>query len=120
MRFDVIDAAGFRLLGALDRVVRPLPYDLTISCACEAHPATDPHALGRAYDVRTHDLTDEQKPFVLRAVLLDLQQGAIDAPMDVSGGLATRYFFGWIEHAGEPGEHLHFQQRKGVTFGVKP
>lgn len=115
-RFDVIDPAGFRLLGALDRVSRSLPYDLTITCGTDSHPTTDPHTLGRAYDIRTHDLTDVQKQFLLRAVLLDLQNGDHDAPIAVSGGLATTHFFGWIEHPGEITEHCHIQQRKGTTF----
>lgn len=115
-RFDRIDAAGFRLLGTLDRIAREVPYDLTISCGSDDHPPTDPHTLGRAYDVRTHDLTPDQRAYVLRAVLLDLQADAADAPLETSGGLATRHFFGWLEHAGEANEHLHFQQRKGTAF----
>lgn len=117
-RFDVIDPAGFRILGALDRVVRPLPYDLTITCGTEGHPTMDPHTLGRAYDVRSHFLTPDQKRFVLRAVLLDVQETGMDAPMEVSGGWATMHFFGWLEHPGDVAEHFHFQQRKGVPFGV--
>lgn len=118
VRFDVIDTAGFRLLGALDRVARLVPYDLTITCACEAHPTNDPHTLGRAYDVRSHFLTEEQKRFVLRSVLLDLQTTGMDAPIEIAGGLATMHFFGWLEHPGDALEHFHFQQRKGVPFGV--
>lgn len=114
--FARIDPAGFRLLGSLDRVARAMPVDLVITCGTDSHPASDPHTLGRAYDVRTHDLTPEQKDFVLHGVLLDLQTGASDAPMATSSGFATSLFFGWLEHPGEDGEHLHFQQRKGVSF----
>ena len=116
VKFDRIDPAGFRLLGSLDRVVRPEPYDLTVTCGSDSHPASDPHSLGRAYDVRTHDLTDEQKTYVLRAVLLDVQEGELDAPMAVSIGLATSRFYGQLEHPGQPTEHLHFQQRKGTSY----
>jgi len=116
VKFDRIDPAGFRILGSLDRIVRALPFDLTITCGSDSHPASDPHTLGRAYDVRTHDLTPEQKQQVLRDLLLDLQEHDLDAPMEVSGGLATSHFFGWIEHPNTSDEHLHAQQRKGTTY----
>lgn len=118
VRFDVIDPAGFRLLGALDRVARLVPYDLTITCGTEAHPTTDPHTLGHAYDVRSHLFTPDQQRFILRGVMLDLQETGMDAPLEVAGGLVTCHFFGWLEHPGEPLEHFHFQKRKGVPFGV--
>lgn len=111
-----IDPAGARLLGSLDRVVRSMHNDLTITCADGEHPASDPHTLGRAYDVRTHDLTADQKEFLVRGVMLDLQEAENDAPIAVSGGLATTRFFGWLEHPGEAAEHAHFQQRKGVSY----
>ena len=119
-RFDRIDPAGFRLLGTLDRLTRELPYDLTVSCGSDHHPATNPHTLGRAYDVRTHDLTLDRKLYILRAVLLDLQEGADDAPVTLATvpipNFATRRFFGQLEHLGTEDEHAHFQRRKGVTF----
>lgn len=114
--FDRIDPAGFRLLGSLDRVARAMPVDLVVTCGSDAHPASDPHTLGRAYDVRTRDLTPDQIDFVLKGVLLDLQEAESDAPIAVSGGFATTRFFGWLEHPGAENVHLHFQQRKGVTF----
>jgi hypothetical protein len=116
VQFAHIDPAGFRLLGSLDRVARANLFDLTITCACEGHAADDPHTLGRAYDVRTHDLSPSEKQRVLKDVLLDLQDGARDAPMATSGGWATTHFFGWLEHADLASEHLHFQQRRGVPF----
>ena len=120
VRFDPIDPAGFRLLGSLERIAREVPYDLTVTCGSEAHPASDPHTLGAAYDVRTHDLTLDRKLYILRAVLLDLQEGADDAPVTLATvpvpNFATRRFFGQLEHPGQETEHLHLQRRKGVTF----
>ncbi len=120
VRFDRIDPAGFRILGTLDRLSRELPYDLTLTCGSDNHPASDPHTLGRAYDVRTKGLPMDQKRYLLRAVLLDLQEGPEDAPGEVAGvvweHLATRRFFGQLENLGEAAEHAHFQQRKGVMF----
>lgn len=114
--FDRIDPAGFRLLGSLDRVARSMHNDLTITCGSDSHPASDPHTLGRAYDVRTHDLTAEQKSFLLRGLMLDLQEAENDAPVPVGGGLATTRFFAFIEDPGRDNEHLHAQQRKGVSY----
>lgn len=116
VRFDVIDPAGFRLLGSLDRVARGFPVDLTITSGTDGHGPADPHTLGKGYDIRTHGLTKEQKVFVLREVLIDLQEDATDAPLETSIGLATRFFYGQLEHPGQPGEHLHFQCRKGRVY----
>lgn len=90
--------------------------DLTITCADKEHPASDPHSLGRAYDIRTKDLTADQKRFVLQGVMLDLQEAEQDAPIVVNGGLATARFFGFIEGIGTENEHCHIQQRKGVSY----
>lgn len=114
--FRVIAPAGFRLLGAIERVSRQLSLDLMITCACEGHLPDDPHSHGEAYDVRTHALTTVQKQNVLAAVMADLSEGGIDSPMPVSIGLGTTRFYGQIEHPGEPGEHIHLQRRKGTVY----
>lgn len=111
-----IDPAGARLLGSIDRIVRSMHGDLTITCADKDHPASDPHTLGRAYDIRTHDLTTDQKQFLVRGLLLDLQEAESDAPIAVSGGYATTRFFAFIEDPGTDNEHCHAQQRKGVSY----
>lgn len=116
VHFNRIDPAGFRILGSLDRVARSLPFDLTLTCGTDAHDASDPHSLGRAYDIRTHDLSEPQKQQVILATLRDLQESADDTPEATSGGWATKRFFGWLEQPGELTEHAHFQQRKGVSF----
>lgn len=115
------DSAGARLHGALDRVVRTWPSDLTISAGSDSHGPADPHTLGRAFDVRTHGLTDDQLKQLLRAVLLDLHEGLDDAPAELTipgiwYALATRRWFGQIEHHNEPAEHAHFQLRNGRTW----
>jgi len=118
VRFDVIAPAGFRILGAIERVARErLKCDLTITCACEAHATTNPHALGEAYDIRTHGLDPDQRQTLLRRLMIELSGGVDDMPMEVSGGLATQYFFAWIEHVGLPNEHLHVQRRKHTQYG---
>ena len=114
--FAQIAPAGFRLLGALERAARGVPGDVTITCGTDSHAETDPHTRGEAYDVRTHDLSENDKRYLLREVLIGVQENVDDAPKDASIGLATRYFYGQLEHPGEAGEHLHVQIRKGKTW----
>lgn len=115
------DGAGARLQGALDRVVRTWPADLTITAGSDSHGPTDPHTLGRAFDVRTHGLSDDQKEQLLRAVLLDLQEAPDDAPAEltIAGiwyAIATRRWFGQIEFHNQDNEHAHLQLRNGRTW----
>ena len=115
VRFDRIDPAGFRILAALDTFARSCDYDLTITCGTEAHPADSPHALGRAYDVRSKGLAAEEKDRIVRSVITMVAEPGEEL-METSGGLACRHFFGWLEHPGEITEHLHFQTRRFTEF----
>lgn len=110
--------AGVRILGALEVTARRLGHDLTVTCVDKEHPPSDPHSLGAALDIRTHDLPDDVKRTMLKELMLELSDAAsqMDAPMLVSGGWATMHFWGWIEHPGEPNEHIHTQLRKGVSY----
>ena len=114
VQFAVIDPAGFRLLRAFDTVAEGEPFDLVITSGTDgAHSGPDdPHHLGKAYDVRSHDFPEPQKSNVLRWIMLEL--GA--DPQPSSGGLVTDKFFGWIESSGTPNEHYHFQLRKDATL----
>lgn len=118
VKFAPIAPAGFRILGALERTARRLSLSLTITAGTDGHPPGDPHTDGEAYDVRTHDLTDDQKRLVLKQTMLDLcdEQNLMDTPMVTSGGLATMAFFGWIEHPQTDAEHIHIQRRKGTVY----
>lgn len=115
VRFDVIAPGGFRLLAALDAAAKARPYDLTITCGSDSHPAADPHSRGEAYDVRTHDLPSEDAKAQL---LHDILAGMDDGPIEInpSPGLNTPHFFGWLEHPHNPDEHIHVQVRRGVTW----
>lgn len=115
------DSAGVRILGTLDRLARAWRFDVTVTCGSEGHPPTDPHTLGRAFDVRVHDYTDSQKTYLLEQALLDLRDGAFDATetLTIPGiwlARANQRWFGQIEAHGEADEHLHLQLRKGVTW----
>ena len=112
-RFDVIAPAGFRLLAALDTASRCLQCELVITSGTDRlHSGPDdPHKLGCAYDVRSHTFTEEHKPDVLRLVMGYL--GSIESK---DGGIVAGQFFGWLEQAGQPSEHFHFQLRKGAVY----
>jgi hypothetical protein len=111
--FAVIAPAGFRLLAALEEASLVTKLDLVITSGTDGTHSgpDDPHHLGCAYDVRSHTFTPEQKQMLLSYVMDVLGQ-----PVEDSGGLLTDKFFGWLEHAGEPGEHFHFQKRHGVEY----
>lgn len=112
--FAVIASEGFRILGSLDRVAREWSGDLMITSGTDGvHSGpTDPHYLGKAYDVRTHDLQPERKDQLLKLLLFDLMEHSSDVPLPVSGGLGTTQYWGWIEKRGTVAEHLHIQCRQ--------
>lgn len=118
------DPAGARLHGALERVARTWPTDLTITAGSDSHGATDPHTLGRGFDVRTHGMTDAQKRALVVTVLLDAsgltpESGIQPFEMAIPGiwlAMATTLWFGQIENHGLDTEHAHVQLRNGRTF----
>lgn len=116
VRFDPIRPAGFRILAALDRTAAALGVVLEITCGSNGHPPGDPHTDGCAYDVRTHKFDDETKERVLTRLLQHLSAGGLDTILEISNGLATAQFYGFIEARGTPNEHLHIQRRRGVEF----
>ncbi len=116
VRFKLTKASG-RIIGALDSTCRNLKMDLTITCGAEAHPDQDPHTLGEAFDIRTHDIEDEvTKRALIRIILSYLQDGNSDIIAEVGTGLATFRFYAQLEFLGTPSEHIHIQRRKGATY----
>lgn len=116
VKFDRIAPAGFHILWALGQTARVLQRPLTITCGTEAHGPTDPHTLGEAYDVRSRKFPKPEQQRVVREMLLALSDGPDDAPVETSGGWATRYFFGFLERPGTAHEHIHVQRRRGRLF----
>lgn len=104
--FTTIAPAGFAILAALKRASVALAVDLTITSACDGEHSgpTDPHKLGEAYDVRSHDLDPALRPQVLDAVMREL---------------GFERFFGFLEAAGTSNEHFHFQRAKSTTFTIE-
>ena len=100
--FSRIAPGGFRILSAIDQTAASLDLDLIITSACDgAHSGPmDPHHMGAAYDVRSHNLTQDQKDKVLASIM-----AILGTP-----------FFGFIEDPGGDNEHLHIQVRKGTSY----
>lgn len=101
VEFTVIAPGGFMLLEAFNEAARAIGHDVTISSACDGKHSgpDDPHHLGKAYDIRTHDIPDKN------ALLAEIQKR-----------LDPTYFFVFIEDEGTDNEHIHGQVRKGVTY----
>ena len=101
--FTVIAPAGFRILSAIDQCAAKLDCDLIITSGCDglhSGPA-DPHHSGEAYDIRSHDFSQEQKDQVLATIMTEL---------------GWERFYGFLEAAGTVNEHFHFQRAKGTTY----
>lgn len=113
VQFSTIASAGFALLAALWQTSQEIGHDLVITSGTDGQHSgnLDPHHAGCAYDVRSHDIDEMTKSLFVQKVLNHL--GDVQPS---SGGWVTDYFFGWIEDAGQPNEHAHFQLRHNMTY----
>lgn len=105
--FTDIAPGGFRILSAIDQTAKALGMDLTITSACDGMHSgpLDPHHRGEAYDLRTHDLTVQQK------------QDVLDKIMAILG---YDYFYGFLESPDTDNEHIHVQVKRGTKFPPDP
>lgn len=103
VEFARISPGGFRILGALDATAASLNTDLTITSGTDGiHSGpNDPHHRGEAYDVRSHDLSQEQKDLILSVMMRRL---------------GWDRFYGFLESPGTENEHFHFQVKKGTVY----
>jgi len=106
VEFTTIAPAGYCILAAIKAASVRLGVDLTITSACDGQHSgpSDPHKLGEAYDVRSHDLVPELRPRVVHAVMAELGDAR---------------FFGFLEAPGTSNEHFHFQRRRFTTFTIE-
>lgn len=102
VQFSMIAPGGFCILSAIQRAAVACGIDLTITSGTDGEHSgpADPHHTGNAYDVRTHDMTPEQKDQVLSAI---------------TTVLGSR-FYGFLEAPGSDNEHLHVQVARGTTY----
>jgi hypothetical protein len=109
VEFTRIAPAGARILEVLRALVTELPFNVTITSACDGvHSAgdaggrQDPHYTGEAYDLRTRDLTALEKG----RLLMELQRRLGDR------------FYAFLEAPLTPNEHIHVQRRKGTVYSI--
>lgn len=104
--FTVIAPAGFLILQAMKYVSKLLGMDLTITSGTDGEHSgpLDPHKVGEAYDVRSHDMRPPQKSAFLMAIMNEL---------------GTAHFYGLLEGLNTPDEHFHVQKAKGTTFSAE-
>lgn len=107
-QFRVIAPGGMRILEVLKQVVASLDFDVTITSGTDGlHSGPDdPHYSGEAYDLRTHDLTTDQK----RRLLVGLQDALYKDP---------RRFYAFLEAPDSPNEHIHCQRRNGTIYTLE-
>ncbi len=104
----VVDACTLRLLDACRLAALPLDIPKVFVTAgsngVHSGPA-DPHYVGHALDIRTHNMLslDMKKQFL----------GALVAELGDQ-------FFAFLEDAGTPNEHVHVQLRRFVTYAPTP
>lgn len=109
--------AGGRIICALDFACRELKMDLTVTCGSDGHPPEDPHTLGEAFDIRTHDIdSDATKQALIRVIMSYLRDGSTDVVTPTSIGLATTHFYAQLEFPNLDNEHIHIQRRKGTVY----
>jgi len=101
--FATIAPGGFHMLSAIDQCAKALDCDLVITSACDGEHSgpNDPHHRGEAYDVRSHDFSQEQKDRILAQIM---------------HYLGWERFYGFLEAPGTENEHFHFQVKKGTTY----
>ena len=104
VEFNKIAPAGFRILSAVDDIVKGLTFDVTVTSGTDGEHSgpTDPHHRGEAYDVRSHDFPDQETKEKFLS--------------DVMNILGFGHFYGFIEAPGTESEHFHFQVRKGTVY----
>lgn len=103
VQYTMIAPGGHLILGAIALYAHGLGYDLTITSACDGEHSgpNDPHHRGEAYDVRSHDMTPQQK----QAFLTGMQ-----------AYLDPERFYWFLEAAGTDNEHFHLQVKKGTVY----
>lgn len=120
VRFDRIAPAGFVIIAAAHSATRVCCVDVMITCGTEAHPPTDPHTLGEAYDLSTVNFSVELllkvRSYFQNALgpLFTVLYESPFKPADPRlAAIATI-------NPDATGPHLHIQRRKGTTYPPPP
>lgn len=99
--FDLIAPGGVRILVVLNSLSKKYG-DLVITSGTDGEHSgpLDPHKLGKAYDVRSKNLSDGYK----KAIVTELNEILGDK------------FYAFLENPNLDNEHIHIQVTKSVTY----
>lgn len=107
----IYSIGGLVILQSIKTCSKMLLVDLTITSGSDgihgvglAGDPDDPHYLGDAYDVRSHDLDDINK----RQFLANL-----------NNLLPKDQFYYFLENPNTDNEHFHIQVKKGTVYTIK-
>jgi hypothetical protein len=120
VRFDVITAAGLRLLAAIVQAAVDARVDLTISCGSDAHGPDDPHTHGDAYDVSVRDLTVDQILDLRHSLQSSLRDGFTVLYETPTPPADPRLAVIAYENPRATAPHVHVQLRNGWTYPPAP
>ena len=113
----VYSPGGLAILNALKTVSKMMNKDLTITSGSDGihfdgnndyitknlpNP-NDPHYLGNAYDIRSHDLSTIEKQQLLA---------------NLNNLLNRENFYFFLENPNKDTEHFHIQVKKGTYYGI--
>lgn len=113
--------AGLRIICEACNIVKDLPWDVGITSGTEGQHSgpTDPHPRGEAIDFMTHNFrTMEEKYSFASSLAIRLNDGLatrVNGHDDVDGWAGAKFFV-FVEHPGQPKEHVHAQVRKGCQY----
>ena len=117
---DRLAPAAYVILDAIREASIRLGQELTVTCGNEAHPATDPHSIGEAIDVRSKPFGPDLKLKVLDTIMQVLAEWHGEAVVSLNDTQrATAQFFGQLENLGFPTEHFHIQRRKNTKYTIE-
>lgn len=105
VEFSVIAPGGYAIIRALKQVSRNIEQDLTITSGTDGEHSGphDPHKLGKAYDIRSHDMIDDT---MKRQVVFSLST------------ILGSKFYAALESPGTFNEHIHIQVAKFQEFTI--
>jgi hypothetical protein len=115
VKFDRIRPAGFKILAVLQAATYIFDRDLVITCGTEAHPPSDPHSTGEAFDVRVANMPEATILALhnyLRQNLGDRFTVLYETPQKPAGVLASIA----VVNPKATAPHFHIQRKAGTVY----
>lgn len=103
--FTILRSEMYGLWSAFELLFAQAGLPMRITCGTDGHTAPDPHPVGCAYDLDTHNV-----PGQARELTSEEKHHLVDRLREVAG---DRYYI-FLENEGQEGEHIHWQIRKDL------